>query len=214
MRTERATGLAYLGLALCGLLGHLIIQNRLYVAGDATATTANLAAHPTLAGLGIAADLGVVVTQALAALLFFRLFRPIDDLQAAAVAAFGLINSVIVLVGTMVTAVALATVRAGGTAPVLLLYDLNAAAWTLGGVFFGLWLIPMGRLTVRSGVLPRWLGLLLIVGGAGYVAGAFVAYLAADTTTLTTVLALPASIGEFGMIGYLLLKRNWSAAPS
>jgi Domain of unknown function (DUF4386) len=214
MRTERATGLAYLGLAVCGLLGHLIIQSRLYVAGDAAATTANLAAHPTLAGLGIAADLGVVVTQALAALLFFRLFRPIDDLHAAAVAAFGLINSVVILVGTMVTAAALAAVRAGGTAPVLLLYELNAAAWTLGGVFFGLWLIPMGRLTVRSGVLPRWLGRLLIVGGSGYVAAAFVAYLAADTTSLTTVLALPASIGEFGMIGFLLLKRNWSSAPS
>ncbi len=137
MRIDRATGLTYLGLAISGLAGHLIIQNRLYVAGDAAATTANLAAHPTLAGLGIALDLGVVLTQALAALLFFRLFRPIDDLQAAAVAAFGLINSVIVLAGTMFTAVALASVRAGGEAPVLLLSDLNTAAWSLGSIFFG-----------------------------------------------------------------------------
>ncbi|MFI1990364.1 DUF4386 domain-containing protein [Actinoplanes sp. NPDC020271] len=211
MRTERATGLAYLGLALCGLLGHLIIQNRLYVDGDAAATTANLAAHPTLAGLGIAADLGVVVTQALAALLFFRLFRPVDDVQAGALAAFGLINSVIVLVGTMFTAVALASVRAGGTAPVLLLYDVNTAAWGLGGVFFGLWLIPMGRLASRSGVLPGPLGRLLIVGGVGYVISAFVTYLAADTTVVTGVLAAPASIGEFAMIGFLLFRRRWAA---
>ncbi|WP_436519692.1 DUF4386 domain-containing protein [Actinoplanes sp. HUAS TT8] len=214
MRTERATGLTYLGLAVFGLIGHLIIQGRLLVDGDEAATVANLAAHPTLAGLGIAADLGVVVTQALAALLFFRLFRPAGDLRAAAVAAFGLINSVIVLVGTMFTAVALTSVRAGRPVPVLFLYDVNHAAWTLGGIFFGLWLIPMGRLALESGVLPRLLGWTLIVGGVGYVAGAFVAYLAADTTVVTSVLAVPASIGEFGMIGYLLFKRDWTARPS
>ncbi len=72
----------------------------------------------------------------------------------------------------------------------------------------------MGRLAWRSGLLPRPLGLLLIVGGAGYVTSAFVAYLAVDTTVATTVLAVPASIGEFAMIGFLLFRRNRGAAPS
>ncbi|WP_255658255.1 DUF4386 domain-containing protein [Actinoplanes sp. L3-i22] len=212
-RTARLTGLAYLGLALFGLLGHLIIQSRLYVAGDAAATIAGLSAHGTLAGLGVAADVGVVVTQALAAVLFFRLFQPLGALPAAMIAGFGLINSMIVLVATMFTAAALASVRAGDPVPVLLMYELNTAAWTLGGVFFGLWLIPMGRLTLRSPDLPRLLGWILIAGGAGYVISAFVAYLAAGTTTVTTVLAVPASIGEFVMIGFLLFKRRWSSAP-
>ena len=214
MRTERATGFAYLGLALSGLAGHLIIQSRLYAAGDAAATAANLAAHPTLAGLGVAADVGVVVTQAVAALLFFRLFRPLGDARAAAIAGFGLANSLIVLVATMFSATALTLVRRGDPLPVLFLYDLNSAAWTLGGVFFGLWLIPMGRSVLRSPDLPAPLGWILIAGGGGYVLSAFVAYLAADTTALTTALAVPASIGEFGVIGYLLLKRRWTAAPS
>jgi hypothetical protein len=212
--TARLTGFAYLGLALCGLLGHLIIQSRLYAPGDAAATAANLAAHGTLAGLGVAADVGVAVTQALAALLFFRLFRPLGDLPAAAIAGFGLVNSMIVLVGAMFTAAAQASVRAGDPAPALLLYDLNTAAWTLGGAFFGLWLIPMGRLTLRSPDLPRALGWILIAGGAGYVTSALVAYLAADTTAVTTALTVPASIGEFAMIGFLLFKRRWSAAPA
>lgn len=211
MRIESATGLSYLGLALFGVLGHLVIQNRLYGDGDAAA---NLADHPTLAGWGVAADLGVVVTQALAALFFERLFRTVDQVQAAAVAAFGLLNSVIVLVGTMFTAAALASVRAGDPVPVNWLYDLNSAAWTLGGIFFGLWLIPMGRLALRSGALPRWLGWLLIAGGVGYVTSAFVAYLAAGTTVVTGVLAVPASIGEFAMIGFLLFGRRWSTQPS
>jgi hypothetical protein len=214
MRTERATGLAYLGLAGFGLAGHLIIQSRLHVPGDAAATTANLAAHPLLAGVGVAADLGVVLTQALAALGFFRVFRPLGDVQAAAVAAFGLINAVIILVGTIFSATALTVVQRGETAAVLLLYDLDTAAWTLGGVFFGLWLIPMGRLTLRSPVLPDVLGWILIVGGAGYVLGAFLAHLAPGATTLTGAMAVPASIGEFGMIGYLLFSRRWSSAPS
>ncbi|GAA2705434.1 DUF4386 domain-containing protein [Actinoplanes palleronii] len=211
----KAAGLSYLGLAVFGLLGHLIIQSRLHVAGDAAATTANLLAHPALAGLGVAADVGVVLTQALAALCFFRLFRPAGDLAAASIAAFGLVNAIVVLIATIFSATALTVVRAGGTLAGLPLYELNGTAWTLGGLFFGLWLIPMGLLTLRTTVMPRALGLLLIAGGAGYVLSAFVAHLAADTAVLTGLLAVPASIGEFWMIGYLLIRGGrLSSAPS
>ncbi|MEP7022030.1 MAG: DUF4386 family protein [Pseudonocardiales bacterium] len=43
--TVLATGLAYFGLAVTGLLGYLAIRSQLYVDGDAGATVANLVAH-------------------------------------------------------------------------------------------------------------------------------------------------------------------------
>jgi hypothetical protein len=211
-RTARATGLAYLGLAVTGMIGFLLIRSRLYVPGDAATTMANLVEHETLARLGIITDLALILVQSLTALWFFKLFREVNSFAAAAVAAFGFMNSAAILVATMFSATALAVAIDGSppagerAATALLLYDLNAAAWGLGSLFFGLWLIPMGWLAWRSGYMPRLLGWILIGGGIGYVLSTFVAHLTPDLSALDGALTLPATIGEFWMIGHLLVK--------
>jgi Domain of unknown function (DUF4386) len=210
--TARLTGLAYLGLAVSGAVGFLFVRSQLYVPGDAAATAANLTQHQLLARVGLAADLAVVLTQALTALGFFRLFRAFDSFAAAAIAAFGLVNAVIVLVGAMFSSAALG-VAANGAATTLVLYELTGAAWSLGGLFFGLWLIPMGWLAWRSGRMPRALGWTLMVGGVGYIVSTFVAALAPAASTLTQALPMPATIGEFWMIGFLLIRGVADDAP-
>ena len=82
VRTARETGLAYLGLAVTGLLGFLLIRSQLFVADDPQATLANLTEHETLARLGVALELGVVLTQALVAVWFYRLFRSVSSVAA------------------------------------------------------------------------------------------------------------------------------------
>lgn len=83
-RTARTTGLLYLGLAITGVLGSILVRAELYAAGDPQGTLSNLVDHATLARLGIVLELGIVLTQALAALWFYRLFRSVDSLAAAA----------------------------------------------------------------------------------------------------------------------------------
>jgi hypothetical protein len=119
------------------------------------------------------------------------------------------VNSVVVLVATTFSATALQVALRGGptsASEALMLYDLNAATWNAGGLFFGLWLIPMGWLTLRSGSMPRVLGWILVVGGVGYVLSTFVTFLAPDASGLAGVLPLAATVGEVWMIGYLLIK--------
>jgi hypothetical protein len=87
-----------------------------------------------------------------------------------------------------------------------LMYELSGAAWNVGGLFFGLWLIPMGWLAWRSGYMPRLLGWVLIVGGVGYVLSTYVVYLAPGLAGSSYALTVPASVGEFWMVGYLLWK--------
>ena len=70
--TARWTGVFYLGVALSGLVGFLFVRAELYVAGDPTATLANLFDQVPLARFGIAADLTIVLTQALAAILVLQ----------------------------------------------------------------------------------------------------------------------------------------------
>lgn len=207
LTTARKAGLAYLGLAVSGLVGFLLIRSQLVEAGDGIATAANLVAHEGLARLGVAAMLTVVLTQALAALYFFALFRPVDSFAAGALAAFGMMNSAAILLGSACAATALEVALAGGSPDsVDLLTRLDGAAWGVGGLFFGLWLIPMGWLTLRSGSMPALLGWILIGGGVGYLLCTYVTYLAPSLDSVAALLPLPATVGELWMVGYLLIR--------
>ncbi len=213
VRTARTTGLLYLGLAVTGLLGFLVVRNQLFVPDDPGATLANLTEHDSLARLGILLELGVVITQALVALWFYRLFRSVDSFAAGAIAAFGLVNAVSILVSAAMLATALdvsqdasLTVAGGAAATAQLLYVVGGHLWLVGGIFFGLWLIPMGWLARRSGWMPRLLGPVLIIGGVGYVANTLLGYALPDPGLVVDLLTVPATVGELWMVGYLCLR--------
>ena len=212
VRTARTTGLLYLGVALTGLVGFLLIRNQLYVADDAEATLSNLTEHAALARLGIVTELGIVITQALVALWFFRLFRSVSTLAAGAIAAFGMVNAVAILTSAALLATALdvsqdasLTVTGGTAATVQLLYVVSGHLWLVGGIFFGLWLIPMGWLARRSGWMPGALGWILMAGGIGYVVNALLSYVLPDAGLAVDLLVVPATVGELWMVGYLCL---------
>jgi hypothetical protein len=220
-RTARLTGLFYLGNAITGVLGFLVVRQQLFAAGDPDATLANLVAHESLARAGIALELGMVVTQTLAAVWFHRLFRTADSLAAFGIAAFGLVNAVVGLVSAalLATAVQVAVDPVGDAAAnVQVLYLVSDGLWGVGALFFGLWLIPMGWCVLRSGWMPRALGWILVGGGVGYMVSAFIRYLAPEAPAVAEALAYPASIGEFWMVGYLLIlgvrRHALNEAPS
>jgi hypothetical protein len=207
--TARATGLFYLGLGITGGLGFLLIRPRLFAPDDAATTLAQLLEHEQLARVGIALELGIVVTQALAALWFYRLFRPVDSFAAGAIGVFGVVNAIVILVSAAFLASALRAALDPIGDPAVssqLMYVMSDNLWGVGGLFFGLWLIPMGQCVLRSGWMPRPLGWILIAGGVGYLLSAFVRYLAPDAGALVDLLAVPASVGEFWIIGYLLIR--------
>jgi Domain of unknown function (DUF4386) len=203
--TARTTGLLYLALALTGLAGFLILRPQVFT--DDAATVAALVEHESVARLVVALELGVVVAQALVAVWFYRLFRSVDTVAAGAVAAFGLVNATAILVSaaSLATALELALDPIGDAAgQVHLLIGLSDNLWLAGGLFFGLWLVPMGLLVLRCAGMPRLLGWLLIGGGVGYVLSAFVTFLAPGAQPVADGLAITATIGEVWMIGYLL----------
>jgi hypothetical protein len=213
VHTARTTGLLYLGLALTGLLGFMLIRNQLFVADDAEATLANLVQHESLARLGIVLEMGVVITQALVALWFYRLFRGVNSFAAGSLAAFGMVNAAAILVSAAALATALEvsqdpslTQSGGAASTVQLLYAVSVNLWIVGGIFFGLWLIPMGWLARQSGWMPNLLGWILMIGGLGYVANAFLTYLIPNPGPAVGLLTIPATIGELWMVGYLCLR--------
>jgi hypothetical protein len=221
-RTARTTGLLYLGLAITGVLGSIMVRGELFAADDPQATLSNLMEHESLARVGIALEMGVVLTQTLTAVWFYRLFRSVDAFAAGLIAVFGMVNAVAILGSAALLATALEVaddaslaVAGGAAATVQLLYVISGHLWGVGAMFFGLWLIPMGWLVLRSRWLPRPLGWILIAGGVSYLVSAFVTYLFPDADLVAGLLTVPATIGEFWILGYLIVfgVRDHAAAP-
>jgi hypothetical protein len=77
-------------------------------------------------------------------------------------------------------------------------------------VCFGIHLALLGSLILTSGYIPKVLGVLLILAGAGYVidtmANALLANYGDYETTFLLIVAVPSVIGEFAFTIWLLLR--------
>ncbi|UYN83545.1 MAG: DUF4386 domain-containing protein [Microcella sp.] len=208
-RTARLTGTFYLGLAVTGMLGFLLIRPQVFVAGESGAVLDALASNLPLARLGLLLELGIVVTQVLTALWFFKLFRGVNSFAAGTLATLGLMNATAILgsAAALGTAIQIAdSGSADAAVQVSLLVLLANGFWAAGVVFFGAWLIPMGMLVLQSAYAWRWIGWVLIGGGIGYIASIVVGTLAPDATDLASILTIPATVGEFAILLSLLFR--------
>ena len=208
----RITGVLYLGLAVAGAISFPIIRPAIFDPTHPAITAAHLINMPWMARLGIAMEMSTVLTQALVALSFYWLFRPSHAASAFGIAAFGVANAIVILVSAIAMTTAYAVARDPGLAPggdvaatIQLLYTLSGAAWICGGLFFGLWLIPMGYCVIVSRWMPRLLGISLIAGGVGYVISGYLAAVPDPSGLFANLLGIPASVGEIWMILYLLI---------
>lgn len=206
--TARMTGIWYLMLAISGMVGFLILHSRIYVSGDPSQTLTNLVEQETIARTRLLFEFLIIISQALAAVWFYKLFKDIRHDAAWALAAWGMTNSVAILISAVAMSGAI-EVATGTQAPnekLIMIQVFNQFikhAWGVGSLFFGLWLIPMGYTVVNSQRMPVWLGRVLIFGGAGYILSAFTNYMNIKGVWVE-FLAIPATIGEFWMIIYLL----------
>jgi hypothetical protein len=87
------------------------------------------------------------------------------------------------------------------------LVDAQHNGLLIAQIFFGLWLVPLGYLTYKSaGWFPKWLGVLLVVGGACYLVDTLAAFLFPDFgKEIHAFVLIPLTIAEISMVLYLLV---------
>lgn len=207
--TARITGVWYLMLAIAGMVGFLTLHARIYVADDPSKTLSNLVEHQTLARTRLLFEFLIVVSQALAAVWFYKLFKDIRHVAAWSLAAWGMINAAAIMISAMAMGGAIEVANSTqGQQEKLIMIQIFAQfiknAWGVGSLFFGLWLIPMGYIVVSTQRMPVWLGRVLILGGAGYLVSTFISYMGVHGAWVE-MLVIPATVGEFWMIAYLLI---------
>jgi hypothetical protein len=176
-KLARLAGLLYV--ILLPTTGPAYYSGQLAVAGDAAATLAYLEANRTLFELAIFVGAVGFIDFLLLGLVLHRLFSPVGKTAASLMLAF------------IATSVPLSLAALARRIDVLSLLDGAESLPALGGdqlqaqvvlalhssnnlmltsiIFWGLWMIPLGWLVIRSGFVPRVLGILLIVGSVFYV---------------------------------------------
>ena len=216
-RLARVAGLLYLINAIVAGFAYGFVVTRIYAAGDATTTAANIVGSPGLVRLGVIADLFQATEWVFLGFALYLLLQHVSGNAARAMvvlvavgAAIVCLNDVFEFVAVRVAtdpSYAIAFGAAGSNALVLLLLDLQHYGFLIAQIFFGLWLLPLGYLAYRSGMFPRALGVTLVVAGLCYLADMVVLFVVPDVgNQINAYLVIPPTIGEMWMALYLLVR--------
>ncbi len=174
----RLAGLLYLSLGLFAPFSLIYVPSRLIVPGDAATTARNIMASESLFRLGIVSALITAIINVLVVLALYDLLKPVSRYMAVLMMIFILISMPIAMLNEVNNLAVLyllsgsnslaAFTSAQANALVALLLDIHADGLIIADILYGLWLFPMGYLVYRSGFLPRIIGVLLWIGGVGY----------------------------------------------
>jgi len=226
-RLARIAGVLYLLVGVFGGFAQGFVEPKMYVSGDAAATTANVVANAGLVRLGVVADLVNQTIFGFLALTLYILFKQVHTgaaramvLLVALAAAISSLNVVFEFAGLRVAtgAVDMSSLGTeGSSAMVLLLLDTQHYGVLIAQMFFGLWLVPLGYLAHKSGWFPKTLAVVLVVAGACYVVDLLTAFLVPDVNQMIgAFIVIPCIIAEIWMLGYLLIigvKTDKSVRP-
>ncbi|MDQ3918457.1 MAG: DUF4386 domain-containing protein [Acidobacteriota bacterium] len=220
----RAAGALWLTCIVMSVLA-FAAGSSLVVRDDAAATAANILANESLFRLGFTADLISGASYVGVTALLYYVLKPAGRSLSLLAASFG-------LCGVAVGGVAFLC----HSAPLVLLHGeqylgafttsqlqvmslfalkLRAQFFSVGMVFFGIQCIIVGCLIVRSTFLPRALGVLLALGGSGYLFFSFANFLAPPFGARLTPFIMPiALVGEGALTAWLIMKgvnvRRWT----
>ncbi len=213
----RLAGLLYLVVAVSGGFSELVARANAKVDADPTATADNIRSSATLFRIAFATDLINTTSFLLVGLILHALLKRVNEPLALAMV---MINAVAVSVLSLNM-----LNHAGATWPPPMRSGPRpwaptartpwpccswccTATYLIGQIFFGLFLVPLGYLIHASGTLPKPLGILVTVGGLGYLLALVIDFaIPGDAGSSVVALStLPAAIGEFSLIGWLLVK--------
>jgi hypothetical protein len=213
----RIGGALYLVIIVIGLFGEAFVRDRLIVSGNAAATAANIISHESLWRFHIAAELFLLICAIALLWILFVLLRPVSRDLALLAVFINLVSIGIEAATTMYLLEALfplgnaADLKAFRPEQLYVMTSLSLKSHGYGfGVsllFFGCFCVIVGYLILKSGYLPKTIGVLMQIAGVCYLTNSFALILSpAVANRLFPAILVPAFIGEASLCLWLLVK--------
>jgi hypothetical protein len=216
VKTARIAGLIYLSMVLIAPFCLIYIPSKLIVRGNAAATAENILAHETLFRLSIFGDLIGQIIFICLGVAFYRLLREINRTWALLMLSLVLVSAAVCFLNVLNDVAALILFRGGDFLAVfektqrdalaMLFLRLYGHGQFMAEIFWGLWLFPLGLLIYRSGFIPRFIGVWLMINCFGWLVLSFTALFFQDYYNALLGYLQPVLFGEMALMLWLLIK--------
>jgi hypothetical protein len=215
----KIAGLLYLIIAVAGGFSIGYMPSELFVPNDAEATAQNIVNNQALFQLGIAGDILVTLLEVVLTVILYKLFKSVNQ-TVALVATFSRMGMSIImgmnLINYLIPSLILSDPSYLGSFGIeqqqsLALLFLGAHkygeyAWQL---FFGLHMVALGYLIIKSNYYPKLLGILMMLGSIGYSGDSIMRFMSLDSNVVSvsiTAFLVLGVIGELLFTFWLLIK--------
>ena len=225
VKAARIAGAVYLSMVLTAPFSLIYVPSKLIVRGNATATANNILAHETMFRLSIMGDLVGQVIFICLAIALYRLLRDVNRTWAWLMVSFVLVSAAVGFLNTLNNVAALILFRGDEFLTVfdqvrrealgMLFIRLHSQGQFIDEIFWGLWLFPFGLLVFRSGFLPRFLGIWLIIACLAWIALSITAQFFPTHYSAAFAWLQPAFFAEMAIMLWLLIRgANVKALPA
>ncbi len=197
---------------LAGFANFSVFQS-LVVADDAKTTAENILASAGSFRIGIFFFLVVAVLDVVVAWALYILLKPVNNNLSLLAAWFRVVYAAIFAIALTNLFTVLQLLTGTGYLKVFEVNQLYAqgmlslnafrSGWDIGLAIFGLHLIVVGYLAFKSAYIPKWLGVLLVIAGIGYMVDSFGKFLVPN---YNLTIAAFTFVGEVLLIFWLLWK--------
>jgi hypothetical protein len=211
----RGAGVIYVVMSAVGAPALLFIP-KFVVAGDPAATARNIASGEQVYRLLMLGDLAGSILFAVLGWSLYHLFKQVDRKQASLLLTLVLVSATIGVLDAVLLSPPLIFRSSAGFLSAFTPAQLDTLAF--GGLrlrsfevhaneaLWGLWLVPFGVLIIKSGFIPKLIGVVLLVASTGYIAMsvayiAFPAYIEVVDRVGSVLIQ-----GELAVILWLLIK--------
>jgi hypothetical protein len=208
-KTARIAGLIYFLQIPLGIFGIMYVQQGIVVPGSLDETVNNILNHEFLFRLSVISAILAAIVTVFTALWLYKVLSKVNKTHAMLMVLFAAIAAPITIVNEL-NHLGVLVITKGSAQQILqqeptlwLFLDLHRYGVHIATLFWGLWLLPMGYLVFKSTYIPKVIGVLLVIGGIGYVAD-FVTFLLLPD--LKFAVSEYTFIGEVAMVIWLLTK--------
>ncbi len=211
----RVVGMLYFLGSIPGFFALLYVPGKLFVHGNPVATAHNIAAHESLFRWGIFTNLMAQASFILVAFALYALLKQVNRPLAILMVVLITVPVPIAFVNELNSVAALLLARGADSLGAIdeaqrivwmrFFLNLRGAGYDIAGIFWGLWLFPLGLLVYRSGFIPRVLGILLMVGCFAYLANSFTSLVMPEFADAVARWANPIQLVEMVFTAWLLI---------
>ena len=202
----------YLFVVVSGIIAQAFISDRLVVGNDAGATAANILANRSLYRFAFTIFMLEMVAQVVVSVMFYDLLKPVNPGLARITMVIGVVGAGIKTLARLFYYTPLLLLSG---APYLSAIDpallatlslaflkINSQGAAIGLIFFGFETVLRGWLVFRSEFLPRFLGVLSMIAGVGWLTWLWPP-LGSQTFMFVALFAL---VGVAATSGWLLIR--------